>query len=130
VLLTKTVYVAPPSVEIRISTFAQLTGLAVVPATFHVTVCEVAPTHEIPVAVGYVTVNGPDDATLTVTASSSLQPPFSALSRTVTLKFIVLATVGKTSQVKGPFAASAVKLGKYLVGLVVGSKLLKFGPLV
>ena len=33
-----TVYVTPPSVEIRMSTFAQLTGALVVLATFQVTV--------------------------------------------------------------------------------------------
>ena len=32
-------YVKPPSVESRMLTFAQLTGAAVVFATFHVTVC-------------------------------------------------------------------------------------------
>jgi hypothetical protein len=43
---------------------------------------------------------------------------------------MVRATVGNTSHVKGPFAANAVRLGKYLVGLVVGLKLLKLAPLV
>ena len=37
-------HVVPPSVEIKISTLAQFTPLAVVPATFQVTVCEVPPT--------------------------------------------------------------------------------------
>ena len=49
-------------------------------------------------------------------------------SCTVTRKAIVRATEGTTSQVNGPLFANAVKLGKYLVGLVVEVKLLKFGP--
>jgi hypothetical protein len=126
-----TVYVNPPSVEIKISTLAQLTGALVVLATFHVTFCVVAPVQVIPVALGTVTEKGPEVfVTDTVELANSVHPPPVALSRTVTLKFIVLVTVGNTSQVYGPFAASEVRFGKYLVVFVVGLKDLKFAPAV
>src|ERR1041384_4016819 len=43
VLATRVLKVAPPSVEMDIFTLAQLTGDAVVPATFQVTVCDELP---------------------------------------------------------------------------------------
>ena len=61
--------VCPPSVDIDILTLAQLTGAAVVFATFHVTVCDEPPAHETFV-LGDVTVKGPE-VLLTVTIISS-----------------------------------------------------------
>ena len=86
----------------------------------------------MPVLVGFVTVKGPvAEFTVTVTFDvAAVHPPPVALSRTVARKVMVLATVGKTSQVKGPFAASAERLGKNLVGFVVGLKERKFAPAV
>ncbi len=70
VLAAKTVgKVCPPSVDNEILTFAQLTGAAVVFATFHVTVCVELPAHETFVF-GAVTENGPE-VLLTVTIISS-----------------------------------------------------------
>ena len=113
------------------STLAQLTGAPVVPATFQVTVCALAPTQVIPVLVGLVTTKGPAaELTVTVTFAEAVQPPPVALSRTVVRKVMVRATVGNTSQVKGPLAAKAAKLGKKRVGLVVGSKERKLAPAV
>ena len=114
------------------STLAQLTGAAVVPATFQVIVCVLAPTQLIPVLVGFVTTKGPAvPLTVTVTFDvAAVHPPPVALSRTVARKVIVLATVGNTSQVKGPFAASAERLGKNLVGFVVGLNERKFAAVV
>lgn len=92
-------HVVPPLVEIRMSTFAQFTPFAVVPATFQVTVWEEPPAHEIAVF-GALTANGPA-VPLTVTIMSSLlfaEPP-ALLSRTVNLKFKFLATEGKASTV-------------------------------
>ena len=63
-------YVFPPSVDKRISTLAVLTPLAVVPATFHVTVC-VEPAGHTTVVFGTVTMKGPAVA-FTVTIISSL----------------------------------------------------------
>lgn len=73
--------------------------------------------------------NGPAvEVVLTVMSSWSLQPPPEALSRTVTLKFIVLVTEGITSQVNGPPESWLAIVGKYLVGLVEGEMDLKLGP--
>lgn len=70
VLAAKTVgNVWPPSVDNEILTFAQLTGAAVVFATFHVIVCVELPAHETFVF-GDVTENGPE-VLLTVTTMSS-----------------------------------------------------------
>ena len=60
--------VCPPSVDKDIFTLAQLTGKAVVLATFHVTVCEEEPGHERFV-LGCVIMNGPE-VLLTVTTMS------------------------------------------------------------
>ena len=62
--------VFPPSVLNDILTLAQLTGDAVVPATFHVTDCVELPAH-VTAVFGAVTTNGPV-AELTVTTISSL----------------------------------------------------------
>ena len=63
-------YVFPPSVDNKISTLAALTPLAVVPATFHVTVCVDPPAH-VTAVFGALTVNGPA-VPLTVMIMSSL----------------------------------------------------------
>jgi hypothetical protein len=47
--------VYPPSLDMYISTFAALTGAAIVPTTFHVTVCVVPPVYTIPVVPWLVT---------------------------------------------------------------------------
>ena len=61
--------VRPPSVESRMSTLAQLTGAAVVLATFHVTVCVLPPGH-VTAVLGDVTVKGPA-AAVTLMASGA-----------------------------------------------------------
>jgi hypothetical protein len=69
VLATKVLKVVPPSVEIEIFTLAQLTGEAVVLATFQVTVCDELPAHDTAV-LGAVTEKGPD-VLVTVTVMSA-----------------------------------------------------------
>ena len=69
VLATKVLKVVPPSVEMDIFTLAQLTGEAVVPATFQVTVCDELPAHDTAV-LGAVTENGPE-VLVTVTVMSA-----------------------------------------------------------
>lgn len=59
---TRLLKVAPPSVERLIATLAQLTGDAVVLATFQVTVCELPPA-QVTAVLGWVTVNGPAEVT-------------------------------------------------------------------
>ena len=99
VAATKVDHVVPASVDKRISTFAQFTPFAVVPATAQVIVCELPPTKETAV-LGELTVNGPAVAlTVTIISSELLADPPALLSRTVNLKFIVLATEGKASTV-------------------------------
>ena len=62
-------YVNPPSVDNKISTFAQLTAPVAVPASFQVTVSAPAPVQIIPVALGKVSTKGPEVAsTVTVTS--------------------------------------------------------------
>src|SRR2546423_12191746 len=74
----------PPSVESEILTLAQLTGAAVVLATFHVTVW-VEPAAQLTAVLGAVTTNGPLVAdTLTCIESELMPPPFERLSRAVT----------------------------------------------
>ena len=116
----------------KISTLGQLTGAAVVLATFQVTVWLLAPAQVIPVRLGLVTEKGPA-AEAKVTETLSLwvvQPPPVALSLTVILKLILRLTLGKTSQVGFILAIKSGKRGKYLVGLVLGAKALKLGPIV
>ena len=60
--------VFPPSLENRMLTLAVLMPFPVVPATFHVTVCEVPPAHETDV-LGLVTVNA--DPVLTIVTRDS-----------------------------------------------------------
>jgi len=69
VLATKVLKELPPSVEMDIFTLAQLTGDAVVFATFHVIVCDELPAHETEVF-GAVTEKGPE-VLLTVTVMSA-----------------------------------------------------------
>ena len=58
----------PPSVDKEIFTLAQFTGVAEVPATAHVMVCDELPAHDTAV-LGADTANGPE-AELTVTTMS------------------------------------------------------------
>ena len=69
VLATRVLKVVPPSVEMDIFTLAQLTGAAVVLATFQVMVWEEPPAHDTAV-LGDVTENGPDEL-VTVTVISA-----------------------------------------------------------
>ena len=68
VLATNVLKVLPPSVEMDIFTLAQLTGVAVVLATFQVIVCEELPAQDTAV-LGAVTEKGPE-VLLTVTVIS------------------------------------------------------------
>ena len=68
VLATNVLNVVPPSVEREIFTLAQLTGDAVVLATFQVMVCDELPGHDTAV-LGDVTEKGPDEL-VTVTVMS------------------------------------------------------------
>ena len=76
VLATKVLNVLPPSVEMDIFTLAQLTGDAVVLATFHVIVWDELPAHETAVF-GAVTEKGPDVlVTVTVISAKLVCPTF------------------------------------------------------
>ena len=138
--------VVPPSVEIDIFTLAQLTGDAVVLATFQVTVCDELPAHDTAV-LGAVTENGPDVLVTVTVMSAKLVCPmvtgavelYGALSRTVKRKFNVLETELNASvlapaspPVNGPDtkppASIVAILGKYLVGDVVGENEIQLGP--
>lgn len=74
VLATSVLNVVPPSVETDIFTFAQLTGDAVVLATFHVIVCDELPAHDTAV-LGAVTANGPDELVTVTVISAKLVCP-------------------------------------------------------
>ncbi|CAM3740799.1 hypothetical protein FLSA109164_12645 [Flavobacterium saliperosum] len=81
------------------STLAQFTPFAVVPATFQVTVWDEPPAHEIAVF-GALTANGPAvPFTVTIISSLLLAEPPALLSLTLNLKFKFLATEGKASTV-------------------------------
>ena len=81
--------VCPPSTDRWMSTLAQLTGAAVVPATFQVTVCALPPAQVgVPVDCE-VTRNGPETpSTLTMASSDATPPPPVRLSRAVRRKSI------------------------------------------
>src|SRR4030095_5540144 len=71
----------PQARERKILTLAQLTGAAVVLATFHVTVCDEPVVHTMPVF-GCVTLNGPlAPSTVTVEVAVLIPPPLARLSR-------------------------------------------------
>ena len=124
----KVVKVTPPSVVSKISTFAQLTGAAVVPATFQVMVCIPIP-KKVTAVLGDVTKNGPAAATVvTVFETSPVQPAVATLSLTVTLKFIALPIEGNTSHVGVILFNTSVRFGKYLVGDDTGFNDLNTGP--
>jgi hypothetical protein len=109
----------PPFVESRIRTFAQLTGVRFVDATFHVTV--VVPLND-PAAFGAVTVNGPAVPFTVITTLSTAVPPFpDALSRATTRYCIVLATCGRISPNAVVFASRFESRGNVRDGLDVGS---------
>src|SRR5690606_6831627 len=126
----------PLSVDQRMSTFAALILLAVVPATFHVIGCEEPPLY-VTAEDCEVTVNGPAVAFTVTTASSELFPePPGRLSRTVNLKLRFLATDESASTViscpavvVAPAKTDCIR-GKYRVGEVVGTQLRKFTPVV
>ena len=100
VLATKVVNVAPLSLENKMFTLEVLIPFAVVPATFHVMVCEEPCVQVTSAVAGEVTLNGPVLANVTTMVPRLVCPPFgAALSRTVTAKFIVLAAFGTTSHV-------------------------------
>ena len=82
--------VYPPSVESRMLTFAQLIGVAVVLATFHVTVC-CDPPAQLTAVLGEVTRNGPAEATVNEIKSFATPTPPVCVSRTVTLNESVRA---------------------------------------
>ena len=113
----------------RISTFAQLTGAAVVFATFQVMVC-VEPSGQVVAEFCELTVNGPEVAvTLIIVLSSSVHPQMpSYKSLTVTLNSMSLVIEGNSSQVGFVPLMMLVILGKYLVGDDVGNRLLNKGP--
>ena len=124
--------VAPPSVESKMFTFAVLIPLAVVPATFQVTVAVDPVSHVVLLVAGEVIANAaPVFTTFTAVKTEAVCPPPSTLSLTVKEKFNVRATVETVSQVvvSVPFNTSE-NLGMYLVPEVVGGSDLKFGPFV
>ena len=77
---------------------------------------------------GEVTKNGPEVPSVTVNAWKVVLPPSRLLSLTVNLKFKVLATLGKTSQVGVILSTIAARFGNVLEGSVVGMIDLKIGP--
>lgn len=68
--------VLPPSVERRMSTFARLTGAAVVPATFQVTAW-VEPEVQATAVFGVVTAKKPAAASTVTVVVAELTPPLS-----------------------------------------------------
>ena len=74
VLATRVLNVVPPSVEREIFTLAQLTGAAVVLATFQVMVCDEPPAHDTAV-LGEVTEKGPDELVTVTVMSAKLVCP-------------------------------------------------------
>ncbi len=130
-------HVLPPSSESRMATLAQLTGAAVVDATFQVTVWPEPAAQETAVF-GAVTWNGPAvEVTLTVIVSFWTPPPPARLSRAVTRKVIVRVVAGSTSAgtygegsvAGGTFALARMYFsrGKVREGLEDGSKGRKIG---
>ena len=113
------------------STKAQLTPFAVVPATSQVTVWLEAAAHDTFVF-GALTKNGPAvPFTFTTIKSEAVCPPPATLSLAVTEKLNVRAIDGNTSQVVEVAPLSTVaSAGKYLTGLVVPANVLNIGPAV
>ena len=145
VLATNVLKVVPPFVEMDIFTLAQLTGEAVVFATFHVIDCEELPAHDTAV-LGAVTVKGPDELVTVIVLSANWVCPTDAgevlkgaLSLTVNRKCNVLETELNASvlapasppdngpDTKPPARIVAI-LGKYLIGDVVGANEIQLGP--
>ena len=121
--------VVPPSVEREILTFAALTGAAVVPATFQVTVKLLFPGMEIAV-LGAVTVKGPGvPLTITFDDVVLMPPPLARLSRAITWNTMVRLMAGSSSPVRYPPVVAGGTLalfsiycrdGNVLVPLAVG----------
>ena len=147
VLSVKTVgKVKPPSVLREIFTLAQLTGEAVVLATFQVMFWVEPPAH-VTLLLGAVTTNGPDVLLTVTTASVKAVCPTAIgatelnarLSLTVTLKFNVRLTelsasmfVAASPPGNGPVtfkpANMVESLGKVLVPVAVAGNVNQFGP--
>ena len=138
--------VFPPSVDNKIFTLLQLTGLAVVLFTFHVTVAAPPPLHVIFVF-GEVTWKGPEVLlTVTTTSVNAVWPTATGtlelngwLSLTVSLKFNVLETELNASMLvpasppgKGGVTNKPERmvdnLGKVLVGDTAGLNDNQLGP--
>src|SRR6476661_981833 len=110
-------YVKPPSVERRMFTVAQLTGAAVVPATFQVTVWA-APPVQVTAVLGAVTTKGPA-VLLTFRLRKALKstPPITPAgplcwSRAVQRNFSVRVTVGRRSPMLVVLASRLLRRGK------------------
>ena len=96
--------VLPPSVEREILTFAALIPLAVVPATFQVTV-KLFSAGTLMAVLGAVTANGPTEAppaTVTTDVAVLIPPPLARLSRATTWNVIVREIAGRSSPVRNP----------------------------
>jgi hypothetical protein len=90
----------------------------------------VSPSSHVDAVLKEVIVNGPAAATVvTVRFISELQPAKPVKSLAIPRNDILLPTEGTTSQVLAVEPLNIVeRFGKYLVGLVLGSILLKTGP--
>ena len=111
--------VLPPSVDSRMSTFAQLTGGLAVLATFHVTVCVLALPH-VTAVLGEVTWKGPAAVvTLNEMAPHATPPPPTRLSRTVMRKLSARVTLGRTSPFSVVLASRAASRGNVRVAEAV-----------
>jgi hypothetical protein len=87
----------PPSVERRMSTAAQLTGAAVVLATFQATTSTV-PWIQVTGVSGAVTLKGPAaETTFTTAMSDATPPPPARLSRMVARNCMDRVVIGKDS---------------------------------
>ncbi len=112
----------PPLVENKMVTLAQLTGAAVVFATFQVIVAVLVPlAFHVVGLFCEVMLKGPlEAATATEVASQSKPLPDGLLSRTVRRKFMVRATCGNISPKVWVLFKISDSCGKVRVGLVVG----------
>lgn len=94
--------VLPPSVEREILTFAALTGAAVVPLTFQVTL-KLVSLWTLMLVLGAVTANGPEPPSTVTTATVVLIPPALArLSRATTWNVMAREIAGRSSPVNNP----------------------------
>jgi ABC-type amino acid transport substrate-binding protein len=92
--------VLPPSVESEILTFAALTGAAVVPLTFQVTL-KLLKAGTLTAVFGAVTANGPAVPLIVTTEVAVLiPPPLARLSRVTTWNVMLRAIAGSSSPVR------------------------------